>query len=96
MKWTLQVEERNHKYTPTLMVDGCLVLGLGINQSYNAMANEIRQKTGIKILRLKDMIFERCTQLHCNLATLDATGGKIGDCRITNKDFINGYKPNWN
>lgn len=64
------------------------------DMDYREMMKEIREKTGIEILKRKDMIFERLSDFE-KIATIDATQyrGEGKDCRVTVAERIAGWQP---
>lgn len=93
-KFTCEVvKEFDGTYYANLILNGELVKGLPEYVSYKELAQAIKEKTGIVILKCKDMIFERCGRKY--YAFIDATQSR-NDCRVKLEERLNGYKPNFN
>lgn len=93
-KWFLEVvQDFDGSYYANLTVDGVLVDGLPEYVDYNTLKNAIKAKTGIEILKKKDMIFQQDGRK--KYAYIDATQyrGEGKDCRITFDEIKNGWKP---
>ena len=97
MKWTLTVIQSNGKYRAIMLMDNKEVEDLPSEVDYKTLKEAIRLKTGVEILKRKDMIFERLSDFE-KVATIDATQyrGEGKDCRVTIEDRKNGWKPCWN
>lgn len=96
-KWICTiVQDSDGKYYASMDIDNIQVTELPEHVDYNTLKEAIRNKTGIEILKKKDMIFERLSDFE-KIATIDATQyrGDGKDCRVTLKERINGWKPCW-
>lgn len=95
-KWICTVIQRDEKYRAVMEIMGKSVEDLPTDVDYRTLYEAIRLKTGISILKRKDMIFEKLSDFE-KIATLDATQyrGVGTDCRVTIKERINGWKPDW-
>lgn len=94
-KWTCTVvKDATGKYYARLTIGGYDVEGLPEHVNYKTLKETIRQKTGIEILKHKDMIWERLSDTEM-IATIDATQyrRKGKDCRVTIEERKNGWKP---
>lgn len=94
-KWSCTViKDAYGKYYAELIIDGCDVKGLPRHVNYKTLKEAIQQKTGITILKHKDMIWERLSDTE-KIATIDATQyrGEGTDCRVIIKERKNGWKP---
>ncbi|WP_252241620.1 hypothetical protein [Clostridium sp. ZBS18] len=94
-RWYCKViKDNDNKYYANMEVEGKTIdLPIGVN--YKKLKEEIKNKTGIDILKCKDMIFEK---ISCNekIATIDCTRYRNnGDCRIRIEELITGWKPSW-
>lgn len=90
-RWFLEiVRDFDGTYYANMQVEGKRVEDLPEHVDYNALKKAIREKTGIVILKRKDMFFEKLGRKH--YAYIDATQERA-DCRVTFKNFENGYKP---
>lgn len=95
MKWTCTIIQSNGKYRAIMERGGKSVEDLPSEVDYRTLKEAIRLKTGVEILKRKDMIFERLSDFE-KIATIDATQHRENrDCRVTMKDRKNGWKPCW-
>lgn len=105
-RWFLElVREFDGSYYANMVIEGQWVKNLPKYVNYNTLREAIRCETGISIPLKKNMIFERHGRKR--IAYVDATGGntkwrkrinarELGyDCRITSKDFRNGFTPDF-
>lgn len=84
------------KYRCKLEIEGVEIQNIEENVDYKTLKKSIEDRTGIIILKYKDMIFERLSNTE-KIATIDATQYREGkDCRVTISDRIEGWKPNFN
>jgi len=96
-KWACTiVKEHEGTYYTNMEINGITVKDLPEGVNYNTLKEAIKNKTGITILKHKDMIFEKLSDTE-KVATIDATQYRgIGkDCRVTLKERIKGWKPNF-
>lgn len=96
-KWACTiVQQFDGTYYARLDIMGKEIEDLPEGVNYNTLKEAIKNKTGIVILKHKDMIFERLSNTE-KIATIDATQYReIGkDCRVTLKERIEGWKPNF-
>lgn len=95
MKWICTIIQSNGKYRAIMEMDGNTVEDLPSEVNYKTLKEAIRSKTGVVILKRKDMIFERLSDFE-KIATIDATQYRENrDCRVTIEDRKNGWKPCW-
>ena len=96
MKRTLTIIQSEGKYRAIMLMGNKEVEGLPSYVDYRTLKEAIRLKTGVEILKRKDMIFERLSDFE-KVATIDATQyrGEGKDCRVTLAERINGWKPCW-
>ena len=80
-------------YRAIMEINGITVNGLPCDVDYNTLKQAILLKTGIVILKRKDMIFEKLSDFE-QVATIDNTQVR-NDCRVTIAELINGYEPRW-
>lgn len=93
-RWFLEiVRDFDGTYYANMQIEGKCVEGLPAYVDYNTLKNAIKEKTGVVILKRKDLIFKKLGRKH--YAYIDATQEST-DCRVTFKDFKNGYKPCFN
>jgi len=93
-KWTCEVvKDRKGTYCACMNIEGKYVEGLPMNVDYRTLKEAIRNKTGIEILKHKNMIFEGKGKE--KYAVIDATQyrGEGKDCRVTYQDLLDGWKP---
>jgi hypothetical protein len=88
------VKNSENKYYAVMEIEGKPVQGLAENVDYKTLSKSIENKTGIIILKCKNMIFEKLSNTE-KIATIDVTQSKEGDCRVTVKELANGWKPAW-
>jgi hypothetical protein len=96
-KWACTiVKEFEGTYYARMCIDGKEVEDLPEGVNYKTLKEAIKNKTGITILKHKEMIFEKLSDTE-KIATIDATQYRgIGkDCRVTLKERIEGWKPNF-
>lgn len=93
-KWTCEVVQNiDGSYYANLTIDNKHVDGLPEYVDYNTLYNAIRLKTGICILRRKNMIFERFGRK--KYAFIDCTQVRK-DCRVKLSEFLDKtYQPKW-
>jgi hypothetical protein len=77
-----------------MQIEGRNIYDLPIDVDYRTLSKSIFNKTGITILKCKDMIFEKLSDTE-KVATIDCTQYRNGDCRVTIKELLNGWKPAW-
>lgn len=95
MKWTITVIQTNGKYRAIMLMNNKEIeLPSGVD--YRTLKNAIRLKTGVEILKRKDMIFEKLSDFE-KIATIDNTQyrGAGKDCRVTIQERKNGWEPCW-
>ena len=87
------VQDRAGGYSANMRLDGIPVKGLPENVDYNALRDAIRVKTGVEILKHKDMIFQQDGRK--NYAYIDTTQyrGEGKDCRVTLDEIKQGWEP---
>lgn len=96
-KWCLTViKDAYGKYYAHMQIGGIAVKDLPEHVDYKTLATAIREKTGIEILKQKEMLWERLSDTE-KIATLDATQyrGEGTDCRVSLAERIAGWKPNF-
>jgi len=92
-RWTCEiVKDFNGVYYANMFIEGQKVENLPEYVDYNTLKAAIRQETGVEILKCKDMIFEKSGRKY--YAFLDNTQTRP-DCRVTLKERLNGYKPDF-
>lgn len=94
MKWTATVIQKDGKYRAIMTIGGKEVDGLPSDVDYRTLREAIKSKTGVEILKRKDMIFEKLSDFE-KIATIDVTQVRK-DCRVTVAERKNGWKPCWN
>jgi hypothetical protein len=87
------MKNSENKYHAVMQIEGGNVYDLDENVDYRTLSKSIEDKTGITILKCKDMIFEKLSDIE-KIATIDATQYRE-DCRVTMKELKNGWKPAW-
>ena len=93
-RWHCEVVKKNGKYSANMFIGGNRVEGLPEEVDYTTLYNAIRQKTGICILKHKDMIW--FTVDGVVRAIIDCTQHKPNtDCRVTASEYRNNWKPNY-
>lgn len=93
-KWICEVvQDFNGKYYANMTIAEKKVEGLPEYVDYKTLCEAIERKTGIRILKRKDMIFEHFQRKA--YALIDATQCR-SDCRVRLAEVKNGWKPNWN
>lgn len=93
MKWTLTVIQCDGKYRAIMETDNGYIDELPSEVNYKTLKEAIRFKTGVEILKRKDMVFERLSDFE-KIATIDATQPRR-DCRVTMAERKSGWKPCW-
>jgi len=88
------IKNSDNKYYANMQIEGKNVYDLSIDVDYRTLSKEIEDKTGIRILKCKDMIFEKLSDTE-KVATIDCTQYRNGDCRVTLKELKNGWQPAW-
>lgn len=88
------IRNSENKYYAVMEIEGKQVQGLAKNVDYRTLSKSIENKTGITILKCKDMIFEKLSATE-KVATIDCTQSRNGDCRVTMKELLNGWKLAW-
>jgi hypothetical protein len=76
-----------------MQIEGRNIYDLEENVDYRTLKKSIEDKTGIRILQCKDMIFEKLSNTE-KVATIDCTQSRE-DCRVTMEELKNGWKPAW-
>lgn len=90
-KWFLEVvQDFDGTYYANMMMGGKPVLGLPEHVDYNTLKEAIRQKTGVDILKKKEMKFQQSGRK--KYAYIDATQERA-DCRVTLAEIDNGWRP---
>lgn len=90
-KWICEVaQDFDGRYYANMTIQEKRVEGLPEYVDYKTLQKSILQKTGIVILKRKDMIFEKYGRKR--YALLDNTQTR-NDCRVTLWERMNGYKP---
>lgn len=95
-KFTCEVvQDFDGTYYANMYVDNIYIEGLPEYVDYNTLKEAIKNKTGVQILKRKDMIFERLGRK--KYALIDATQyrGEGTDCRVRVEELIKGWKPCW-
>lgn len=94
-RWAMTViyDCDTHEYTATINTENNGFIDFWEGSDYNTLAKRIMEATGIVIIKRNNMIFEKLSA-HERIATIDASGGKIGDCRVTLNEIRAGWKPN--
>lgn len=92
MKWTCEIVRDSGKYYANLCYGGELIKGLPEYVDYKTLSQAIRLKTGVCILKAKDMIFEKCGRKE--YAMIDNTQPR-NDCRVRISEILDGYKPDF-
>lgn len=94
-RWVCKIiKNSDNKYHADMQIEGRNIYDLEENVDYKTLSKSIFNKTGIQILKCKDMIFEKLSNTE-KVATIDCTQYRNGDCRVTMKELINGWKPAW-
>jgi len=90
------VQDFDGTYYANMVVSGSPVRGLKEHVDYNTLREDIKVKTGIEILKKKDMFFQQCGRK--KYAYIDATQyrGEGKDCRVTLDEMRSGWKPDFN
>jgi hypothetical protein len=88
------IKNSENKYYAVMEIEGKTIYDLAENVDYKTLRKSIENKTGITILKYKEMIFEKLSNTE-KVATIDATQTR-NDCRVTIKELINGWQPAWN
>lgn len=105
-RWYIEVvQDFDGKYYAHMTIEGKIVENLPEYVDYRTLMVAIENETGIRLLKRKDMIFEKRGRK--KYAHVDATGGSAAwrqkvnadkngmDCRITFKDIEKGYTPDF-
>lgn len=94
-RWAMTViyDCDTREYTATINTENNGFIDFWEGSDYNTLAKRIMEATGIVIIKRNNMIFEKLSS-HERIATIDASGGKIGDCRVTLNEIRAGWKPN--
>ena len=96
-RWFIKViRTAEGKYYARMEIEGNEVKNLPEDVDYNTLKNAIELKTGIVILKHKDMFFEKLSATE-KIATIDATQcrGDGKDCRVRIEELVRGWKPAW-
>lgn len=96
-RWFCKViKDKDNKYYAHMEIEGQEVKDLPMNVDYKTLKKSIEDKTGVIILKYKDMIFEKLSNSE-KIATIDASQNthKNGDCRVRVAEIINGWRPAW-
>lgn len=88
------IKNSDNKYYAIMEIEGKQVQGLAENVDYKTLSKSIENKTGIIILKCKNMIFEKLSNTE-KVATIDCTQSRNGDCRVRVEELIKGWKPSW-
>ena len=80
------------KYHCSINTENCGVIDFWDEYDWNSLALAVEMTTGIRILKRKDMHFEKISEF-AKIATLDASGAKKGDCRVSLEEIRQGWKP---
>lgn len=92
-KWFLEVvQDFDGSYYANLTIDAIRVNDLPEYVDYNTLRNAIKEKTGIEILKKKDMIFQQNGRK--KYAYIDCTQERK-DCRVTLDEMYKGWEPNF-
>ena len=93
MKWamTMIYDTSSHKYHASVNTEKGIV-DFWDDVNYNTLKKAIEDTTGIVIPDRKRMKFEKLSEF-TKIATVDNTGAKIGDYRVSLEDIRNGWKP---
>lgn len=78
------IHHKDRKYRALMEMNGCEVKGLPEDVDYKTLVQAIRLKTGIEILKRKDMLFEKLSDFE-TIATIDSTQTR-DDCRVSVKE----------
>ena len=90
-RWICEVvRDFDGTYYANMTIEGKSVDGLPEYVDYKTLKEAIKNKTGIEILKCKDMIFEKFGRKY--YALIDATQTR-SDCRVTFEERLHGYKP---
>ena len=90
-RWTCEiVKDFDGKYYANMTIENNKIEGLPEYVDYKTLKEAIRTKTGIEILKCKDMFFEKCGRKH--YAFIDNTQTR-NDCRVTLYERLHGYQP---
>jgi len=89
-KWYADiVRDFDGSYYCTLVINGKMVLGLPAYVDYRTLRNAIKDRTGIEIIKAKDLLFKRMGRKQ--EAIIDATRQRK-DCRV-GLDEMGAWKP---
>lgn len=88
------VRDAEGKYYARMEIEGVEVRDLPEHVAYKTLSAAILDKTGVHILKHKDMLWERLSDTE-KIATIDASQyrGEGKDCRVSVADRIAGWKP---
>lgn len=92
-KWAMTVIYNcdTRKYNATMNTEKGFI-DFWEDMDYNTLKKAVYDITGVQILNRNRMIFEKLSDFE-KIATIDASGGKIGDCRVTLNDIKMGWRP---
>ena len=93
MKWcmTMIYDCSSHKYHASVNTEKGIV-DFWDDVDYNTLKKAIEDTTGIVIPDRKRMKFEKLSEF-TKIATVDNTGAKVGDYRVSLEDIRNGWRP---
>lgn len=90
-RWFIEVvQDYDGTYYANMIRGGKPVVGLPEHVDYNALRDAIREKTGVVILKRKEMFFQQSG--HKKYAYIDNTQER-NDCRVTLQEITNGWRP---
>lgn len=93
-KWVCTIiQDENHKYRAIMLINNQNVDDLPSEVDYKTLREAIRKKTGIEILKKRDMFFDRLSHFE-RIATIDNTQYRE-DCRVRIEERKNGWTPCW-
>ena len=93
-KWFIEiVQDFNGTYYANMIKDGKRVEGLPEYVDYSTLRKAIEMKTGIQILKRKDLILQQSGVK--KFAYIDNTRER-SDCRVTLGEIRRGYRPDFN
>ena len=87
------VQDFDGSYYANMVINGNPVQDLKEYVDYNTLRKDIRDKTGIEILKRKDMVFQQWGRK--KYAYIDNTQYRE-DCRVTLDEMRHGFKPDFN
>ena len=92
-KWFLEiVQNYDGTYYANMTINGAIVRNLPESVDYDTLKREIRQRTGIEILKRKDLNFQQ--RGGKKYAYIDATQYRE-DCRVSLHEMDHGWKPDF-